>query len=94
MYFMVVETYTHGPEPVYDRFRACGRMAPDGLEYISSFVTLDGARCYQMMRCDDASLLEAWMAAWRDLVSFDVVPVITSAEAAQRFTSPANRPLG
>jgi hypothetical protein len=88
MYYMIVETFTHGPKPVYERFRERGRMAPDGLEYISSFVTPDGARCYQVMQCEDPALLETWMGAWRDLVSFDVVPVITSAEAARQFGAP------
>lgn len=87
MDYMIIETYTHGPTAVYDRFRERGRMAPDGLQYISSVVTSDGSRCYQVMTCEDPSLLETWMAAWRDLVSFEVVPVISSAEAAQRFSS-------
>ncbi|MGH7719829.1 MAG: DUF3303 domain-containing protein [Gemmatimonadaceae bacterium] len=70
--------------PVYERFRARGRLAPDGLRYVGSWVTPDLARCYQVMECDDPALLEAWMAAWTDLVEFDVHPVITSAEAAAR----------
>lgn len=92
MHYMIVETFIHGPAPVYDRFRERGRLAPDGLEYISSVVTSDGARCFQLMTCGDPSLLEAWMAAWRDLVSFEVVPVISSAEAAKRFVA-ADRAL-
>jgi hypothetical protein len=85
MQYMVVETFTKGPEPVYARFRAHGRLAPDGLRYVSSVVTLDGQRCYQLMECDEPRLLDAWMHAWADLVDFDVIPVISSAEAAQRF---------
>ena len=94
MYYMIIETFNRGPGPVYERFRERGRIAPDGLEYVSSFVTLDGGRCYQLMSCEDPALLETWMAAWRDLVSFEVVPVISSAEAAQRFATPASAPLG
>jgi hypothetical protein len=85
MQFMIVETFTNGPEPVYARFREKGRMAPEGLRYISSVVTSDGGRCYQLMECDDRALLDQWIAAWSDLVSFEVLPVIPSAEAAERF---------
>jgi hypothetical protein len=85
MQYMIVETNLHGPAPVYARFRERGRMAPDGLTYVSSVVSADGVRCFQLMECDDPHLLEEWMAAWRDLVAFEVVPVISSAEAALRF---------
>ena len=88
---MIVETFTHGPAPVYARFRARGRLAPDGLRYVSSVVTADGTRCFQLMECDDRDLLDAWMRAWSDLVAFEVVPVISSAEAAERF-GPATSP--
>ena len=94
MQYLIIETFTHGPGPVYARFRERGRMAPDGLVYASSVVTADGARCYQLMTCDDPALLETWMAAWRDLVHFEVVPVIGSAEAAARFGPPSSRQGG
>ncbi len=82
---MIVETFSQGPAPVYARFRAHGRLAPDGLRYVSSVVSDDGTRCYQLMECDDRALLDAWMAAWSDIVSFEVVPVVSSAEAAARY---------
>ena len=85
MQYMIVETFTHGPAPVYERFQARGRLAPEGLRYVSSVVAADGARCFQLMECDDRALLDAWMRAWSDLVAFEVVPVISSAEAAERF---------
>jgi hypothetical protein len=85
MQYMIVEHFHEGPAPVYARFRARGRLAPDGLKYVSSCVAADGTRCYQLMECEDSSLLETWMSAWRDLVDFEVVPVISSAEAAGRF---------
>lgn len=91
MLYMVVERFTRGPRPVYTRFRERGRMAPDGLRYVSSVVSADGMQCWQLMECEDAALLEVWMSEWRDLVSFDVVPVIESAEAAARFGPPAAR---
>jgi len=82
---MVIEHFrNHDPTPVYDRFRQHGRLAPEGLTYVNSWVTADLARCYQVMECEDRGLLEEWMAAWQDLVEFDVLPVITSAEAAAR----------
>ena len=83
MLFMVIEHYRGGdPRPVYERFRARGRLAPPGLTYVSSWVTTDLAHCYQVMECEDPALLVQWMAAWRDIVDFEVVPVVTSAEAA------------
>ena len=85
MLYMVVEHFRNGdPAPVYERFRARGRLAPSGLRYVGSWVTPDLTRCYQVMECDDPALLDAWMAAWSDLVEFEVHPVITSAEAAAR----------
>jgi hypothetical protein len=88
MQYMIVEHFRDGPASVYARFRDRGRLAPDGLTYVSSYVSIDGARCYQLMECDDPSLLETWMRAWRDLVDFEVVPVISSAEAARQFGPP------
>ena len=85
MQYMIVETFVHGPEPVYARFRERGRMAPEGLRYVSSVVSDDGRRCWQLMECDDPALLDEWMRHWSDLVVFEVVPVISSAEAAKRF---------
>jgi hypothetical protein len=88
MLYMVIEHFREGdPRPVYRRFAERGRLAPDGLAYVSSWVTDDLRRCYQVMECNDPALLEQWMASWRDLVDFEVVPVITSAQAAQRVTS-------
>lgn len=82
---MVIEHFREGdPRPVYERFRARGRLAPDGLRYVDSWVTEDLAHCYQLMECEDRDLLDQWMAAWADLVDFEVRPVMTSAEAAGR----------
>jgi len=85
MLYMIIEHFRAGdPRPVYDRFRRRGRLAPDGLQYVSSWVTNDLSRCYQVMECGDRRLLDEWMAAWADLVEFEVHPVITSADAAAR----------
>jgi len=84
MLYMVIERYKNGDAaPVYRRFREQGRMAPPGLEYIDSWVTTDLGICYQMMRTPARALLDAWIANWADLVDFEVVQVITSAEAAE-----------
>ena len=83
---MVIEHFRNGDaRPVYQRFREQGRLAPDGLTYVTSWVTADLLRCYQVMECHDVALLEQWTARWRDLVDFEVVPVITSAHAAAQI---------
>jgi uncharacterized protein DUF3303 len=88
MLFMVIEHFRNGdPVPVYARFRERGRLAPEGLTYVSSWVTSDHARCYQVMECEDRVLLDQWMAAWSDIVDFEVLPVVTSAQAAAAVTA-------
>jgi hypothetical protein len=77
---MVIETF-NDPVPVYRRFRDQGRLAPEGLGYVASWLTEDFKRCYQVMQCDDRQLLEQWISRWSDLVQFEVIPVVTSAEA-------------
>jgi hypothetical protein len=84
MLYVIVETFKD-PVAVYRRFRDRGRLAPDGLNYINSWVTPDVKRCYQVMECADRSLLDDWLAQWRDIVDFEVVPVITSSEAAAKM---------
>ena len=83
MLYLIIENFRDGDaRPIYRRFRERGRLAPEGLTYISSWVTEDFARCYQVMECADRVLLDAWIANWSDLVDFEVIPVRTSAEAA------------
>ena len=82
MLYMIVEHFRHCDAlPVYRRFRDQGRMAPEGLRYVASWVTDDFRRCFQVMECEDQNLLADWMARWEDLVEFEVIPVVTSAEA-------------
>ena len=84
--FMVVEHFKNKDAvPVYRRFRERGRMAPEGLNYVSSWVDYDLARCYQIMEASDRALLEQWMANWKDLIDFEVHPVMTSKEAADKI---------
>lgn len=86
--YMVVERFKNRDAiPVYRRFRDKGRMAPDGLTYLSSCVDESFERCYQLMETGDPGLLEIWMANWRDLIEFEVYPVITSQDAAERMAS-------
>jgi hypothetical protein len=83
MLYLVIENFRGGdPVPVYRRFREQGRLAPEGLRYVASWVTSDLRRCFQVMECDDPALLSQWTARWEDLVSFEIVPVMTSADAA------------
>jgi hypothetical protein len=83
MLYMVIENFRDGNAlPVYRRFRDQGRLAPEGLTYIASWVTEDLGRCFQIMECDDPALLAQWMARWEDLTEFEVFPVVTSGEAA------------
>lgn len=82
MLYMVVENFLRGdPIPVYRRFRDRGRLAPEGLRYVDSWVTQDLQRCFQIMECDERAALDQWIEKWKDLVDFEVVPVMTSAEA-------------
>ena len=82
---MVIERFKKGdPVPVYRRFRDRGRLAPEGVTYINSWVDAGLAHCYQLMETDDRRLLDQWIANWSDLVDFEVHPVITSADAAAR----------
>ncbi len=83
MLYMVIETFRNGdPVPVYQRFHDKGRLMPDGIEYRGSWVTQDLARCFQVMECADRRLLDEWMANWQDITEFEVVPVMSSADAA------------
>jgi hypothetical protein len=82
MLYMVLEHFKGDPVPVYRRFRDHGRLAPEGLRYVSSWVTQDLKRCFQVMECDDPGLLQEWIDRWKDIVDFEVTPVVTSEEAA------------
>lgn len=84
--YMVIEHFRGGDAvPVYGRFRDLGRLAPEGLTYVSSWVDANLTRCYQIMETDDPRLLDDWIARWNDIIDFEVHPVITSAEAAERM---------
>ena len=83
--YLIIERFRDGDAvPVYRRFRERGRMAPEGLTYVASWVTADMTRCYQIMEAPDRAMLEEWMSNWRDLVDFEVQEVISSREAVER----------
>lgn len=81
MLFMVIEHFADADMiPVYERVRDAGRGLPDGLRYVDSWVEPSFARCFQLMECDDASLLQQWVLHWRGLgCRFEIVPVVPSA---------------
>jgi Protein of unknown function (DUF3303) len=84
--YMVVEIYTHAPEAVYARAAERGRMLPAGLAYVESWVEKRGlSRCFQLMETENPNLFDEWIAGWSDLVEFEIVPVITSTDAAARM---------
>jgi hypothetical protein len=84
--YLVIETFKNGDAvPVYRRFRDRGRLAPEGLTYVASWVTDQMDRCYQLMETEDRTFLEQWMANWNDLVDFEVHPVISSKDAAEKI---------
>ena len=85
MRYMVIETFTQGARPVYERARDRGRMLPNGLRYVESWVEEGLGRCFQLMEADDPALFDAWTAEWADLADFEIVPVLASADAGARI---------
>jgi Protein of unknown function (DUF3303) len=84
--YMVIENFRNGDaRPVYRRFRDRGRLAPTGLTYVSSWVADELDRCYQLMETEDRQLLDQWIANWSDIVDFEVHPVMSSKEAADKI---------
>lgn len=93
MLFMIIERFRNGEaRPVYERFRDRGRMAPEGLHYVSSWVDTDLSHCYQVMETDDRSLIDRWLANWTDVADFEVLPVVTSQEAVELVLGAAPEP--
>jgi hypothetical protein len=79
---MVIERFKD-VKAVYRRVREKGRMLPEGLKYIESWVEADYRRCFQLMECDNASSFYAWVTQWQDLVDFEIVPVSESKQATK-----------
>ena len=85
MLFMIIERFRGGdPAPVGERFRSRGRMMPDNIRYVTSWVDPANARCFQVVDSPDAAALQPWIDQWSDLVDFEVIPVLTSQEYWER----------
>jgi hypothetical protein len=82
MLYMVIERFKDAPA-IYRRLREKGRMMPDELEYVSSWIDVDLKTCWQLMRCEDKSFFQRWTDNWKDLMDFEIVPVRTSAEVRE-----------
>ena len=88
MLYMVIENFKNqDPLPIYRRFRDHGRLAPEGLHYVSSWVDENLKRCFQLMTTDDPKLIEQWIANWSDVIEFEVHLVIPSTEAAEKIST-------
>jgi len=84
MLFMVVENFKEGnARAIYSRSRERGRMLPEGLRYVDSWVEANLRRCFQLMECDNAELFQEWVSRWEDLIEFEIVPVVSSKETAE-----------
>lgn len=84
MLYMVVERFKDAPA-IYRRLREKGRLMPEGLEYVSSWIDADLKTCWQLMRTEDESLFKVWTENWEDLMEFDIIPVRTSSEVRERM---------
>jgi hypothetical protein len=86
MLFMVIERFKdRDPTPIYARLREQDRALPEGLRYVDSWIEANFDRCFQLMECDDATLLQRWVMQWRDLVDFEIVPVSPSRDVRALF---------
>ena len=82
MLYMIIEHFkTPGAVEVYRRARDQGRLLPDGLTYVSSWVDVAFTTCYQLMETDNEALFDLWIERWQDLVEFEIIPILTSAQA-------------
>jgi len=87
MLFMVIENFRNqDAKAVYRRFRDKGRLTPEGLRFVNSWVEANLSRCFQLMECDDVTLLQRWVAEWSDLVDFEIVPVVPGREVADALS--------
>ena len=90
MRYMLIETFKPGrQQEIYRRLEDEGRQLPGGLRYIDSWIDEGVTRCFQLMECEDPALLQRWTARWRDLTDFEIVAVISSAEARQKVAAQA-----
>ncbi len=84
MLFMVIERFKNcDAKAVYRRFFEKGRMAPEGLAYVGSWIEANFDRCFQLMETDDVRLLQQWVLQWQDLCEFEFVPVVPSKDTVK-----------
>jgi len=84
MLFMVIEKFKNrDAKAVYKRFLADGRMTSERISYKSSWVEANFNRCFQLIECSDAGSLQDWVLHWQDLVEFEFVPVVESADTVE-----------
>jgi hypothetical protein len=84
MLFMVIETFKNqDAQSIYHRLKTRGRTLPEGIQYIDSWVEASLQRCFQLMECQDLRALQEWVVQWKDLIEFEIIPVLTSQEAQQ-----------
>jgi hypothetical protein len=87
MLFMVIERFKdRNAKEVYRRFQEKGRMMPEGLKYVDSWVEVNFDRCFQLMECDDLRLFQEWVVQWQDLGDFEIIPVVPSQETTELIT--------
>ena len=84
---MVIEKFKNrNARAVYNRSREKGRMVPEGLKYVDSWVEANFDRCFQLMECDDSRLFQQWVIQWQDLIDFEIVPVVPSKQTMETIT--------
>ena len=83
---MVVEHFKDEAQ-IYRRFREKGRMMPEGLIYVSSWIDTEFKKCFQLMETDDVRLFDEWIANWNDLMDFEIFPVMSSSEASEKIAT-------
>lgn len=92
MLFMVIERFKNrDAAAIYRRFQERGRMMPDGLTYVGSWIEANFDRCFQLMECDDARLFQQWVAEWQDLMECEIVPVVPSQETKEAISPALNQ---
>ena len=88
MLYMIIERFRPGKtKDLYKRFEEKGRMLPDGVKYINSWIDNDILTCYQVMESESEQKLQQWISYWNDLADFEVIPVISSTEAKEKVLS-------
>ena len=87
LYFIIEQFHPGKVKELYQRFEEKGRMMPEGVSYINSWINKELTVCYQVMEADDINKLQEWISNWDDLADFEIIPVITSKEAKEKALS-------